>query len=141
MKRAAIFLRQGELFFDTESQTKDTLWVSTEDVLTCDVEDLDRIASSLRSALDRSRTGVETPRPSADLTGPLLAAAKVKSWSTFIRGAKCVSAGLEDGLITLTPQRRMQASYADVFEKERTIRLYSESLGQAVLDAMADATS
>ena len=139
MKRAAIFLRRGELFFDSESQTHDTFWVGTGDVFTSDVDNVDLIASSLRSALEGSRIGVKTPPPSADLSGPLLAAAKVKTWSAFTRGAKCVSAALANGIVTLTPQRRIQTGYTDIVEKERSVRVNSETLGQAVLDAMADA--
>jgi hypothetical protein len=141
MKRASIFLRRGELFFDSESQTLDRFWVSTDEVLAVRVEDLDGIASGLKDALQKSRLGVKTPPPSTDLTGSLLAAAKVKTWSAFTRGAKCVSASLENGVVSLTPNRRIQASYEEIRGKDRAISLHSETLGQAVLDAMADATT
>lgn len=141
MKRATIFMRRGELVFDTKSRTRDGFWTSTNQARAVGIEDLDDIASALRVALDRSQVELPTRPPKTDLTGSLLAAARVKSWAAFTRGAKCVTASLENGTVTLTPQRRMQASYGDIPDKARAVRLQSADLGQAVLDSMADATT
>jgi hypothetical protein len=71
----------------------------------------------------------------------MLKAAGLKTWRTFVRDATCVSANLDNGIVTITPYRRVDrtGNYVPIPEKQREVRLASEDLGDAVMLAFEDA--
>jgi hypothetical protein len=141
MKAASIYLRRGKFFVDTESRTTAGFWIATGPVRVLNESDSAGVSEALKSALEASTTGVDTPSPGEDLTGPMLAAAGLKSWGSFVKDAKCVGATLADGVITLTPDRKVDelGNYVPISEKARTVRASSSELGSAIIESFRDA--
>lgn len=105
-------------------------------------DDPEAITEATRAALDKSRHGVPTPPPSEDLTAPMLEAANIKSWRTFVSRARVVDVCSSDGLATITPLKKVTAggNYEPQPDKSRTCRVASAELGATILDAFSEAT-
>ena len=89
-KLATIYQRKGLLFVVASHKTQAGFWVADTETQVVDSTDKDDLQRAIVSALARSREGVPTPARDANLTASLLDAAKVSSWSTFAKLAKCV---------------------------------------------------
>jgi hypothetical protein len=63
------------------------------------------LGAAIREALGNSRAGAPHPHPEESLSRlrPVLVAAKAKSWSALVRGAKSLEILEEAGKIVLTP--------------------------------------
>lgn len=140
-KAATIYLRHHKYYVDSDWKTVAGFWICSGHVQVAEEGDVKGIATALRLALDSSKDGVPTPGPDKDLAGPLLSAARVRTWRTFAREATYVGATLEDGLVTLTPGQKADTAgnYVPLSEKVRTVRYASDDLGQAVIEAFNDA--
>jgi hypothetical protein len=142
MKAASLYLRRGKVFVESNSRTTSGFWIVTGPVRVFDEADIAGVGEALRMALENSRRGVETPGPGEDLTGPMRAAADVKTWSAFVKEARSVDATLTDGVVTLTPYRRVDriGNYVPISEKARTVRLLSDELGREIAESFRDAS-
>jgi len=98
-KRSATIYRCGAHFFALpSSRTTDGLWISTEPVLKLDERASDEdLVSIIQRSLELSRLNGPHPADWARALAPLLDQAEVKSWSTFVRGASCVTIDADDG--------------------------------------------
>lgn len=136
MKRASIHHRRGKYYVETESRTKSGLWIGVGPVHVVDAGEHLALCDNLRSAIEASKTGLPTPPPHEDLTGPLRAA-----WRAFVKDATCIDAALDDGLVTLTPYRRIDrvGNYVPISEKKQTVRFSSDELAAVVLRVFEDA--
>lgn len=141
-KCASLHLRDGRVFISASSRTKDGFWIDTGAIRIAESDDLDAVTEGTRSALNNSRHGVPTPSPGEDLTGPMLAAAGVKSWRTFVSRAKVVDVCSSDGLAIITPYKKVTSNgnYEPQTEKSRTCRVASVDLGATILEAFVDAS-
>jgi hypothetical protein len=63
----------------------------------------DELGRAIEQALARSQEGVPTPPPDARIDKPLLAAAGVRSWTTFMKLSKHVSVVSDGSLLKVTP--------------------------------------
>jgi hypothetical protein len=141
MRLATIYLRKERLYIQSKSETLVGFWVANDHVQALDAKQAEHIGPLLQSAFEASHKGIPAPPVTEDLTRPMLALAKVKSWRAFAKSAKCVGATLTGREVTLTPYR--QTSYAGGFEpmsdKARKLAIDGEDLGTALKSALADA--
>ncbi|WHU05013.1 hypothetical protein [Sphingomonas sp. NIBR02145] len=106
-KRVSIYERSGTVYVVTSHQTQAGFWVDDEGVEVLPGAQPVDVGNAVEAALARSREGVPTPPPSADLSAPLLAAAGVASWNTFAKVAKYVGVRQNGDAIKVTPYRNL----------------------------------
>lgn len=134
IKNANVYKRQKQFFVHAMSKTTGYAWIIWEPILalpeTCDDQELDR---AIRTALDGSRIDVPHPHPQdfETLGAGLYAAAGVKSWRTFVKGASLVDVVQEGARITLTLQKRDGAGFEPDDSHQVVLDATSE-LGAAV---------
>lgn len=139
-KLATIYLRKSKLLIASSSKTISGFWVAEGPVQVVDEGDAFAIAAALRIAFERSRSRVPVPNSFSEPIAPLLEAAGVKSWRSFVKDAKSIGASLFDGTITLTPKQRIDraGNYIPISEKARTVSSNGD-LGATVAETFADA--
>jgi hypothetical protein len=140
-KLAAIYERKGRLFVTASHQTKAGFWVDDEHVVCLNQPTHDELGRAIKMALDRSQNGVATPPPDARIEKPLLAAAGVGSWATFMKLSQHVSVFSDGGSLKVTPHRNLGSKGG--FEPEPDLAAPSADstsvLGQAVADLLSRA--
>jgi hypothetical protein len=140
-KLAAIYERKGGLFVIASHQTKAGFWVDDEHVVCLNQPTHDELGRAIKMALDRSQNGVATPPPDARIDKPLLAAAGVGSWATFMKLSQHVSVFSDGSSLKVTPHRNLGSKGG--FEPEPDLAASSgdstSALGQAVADLLSRA--
>ena len=106
-KLAAIYERKGALFVTAAHRTIAGFWIDDERVETLDRPMPEDLGRAVEAALARSQDGVATPSPEARLDKPLLRAAGVSSWATFMKLSKHVSVSLVGDVLKITPYRNL----------------------------------
>ncbi|MFM7378500.1 MAG: hypothetical protein ACKO1O_10310 [Erythrobacter sp.] len=102
MKRlAAVYERKGALFVIARHRTQAGFWIDDEQVDRLDRPTPEELGQAIEAALARSSKDVPTPPPTVRLDKPLLLAAKVSSWATFIKLSKHVSVSLDGDLFKI----------------------------------------
>jgi hypothetical protein len=110
-KLAEVYERDSEWYIQPSSKTTTGLWIATPPLIQLNKHDpRPRKGEAVMEALNASRHGVPVPADNEDLVGPMLALAGVKSWSVFVKKAKCVGLELENNRLTLMPHRPMPRS-------------------------------
>jgi len=141
-KLAAIYERKGRLFVTASHQTKAGFWVDDEEVACLDQPTHDELGCAIEKALDRSQNGVPTPPPDARTDKPLLAAAGVGSWGTFMKMAQHVGVFNDGRSLKVTPYRNLGGKGG--FEPEPDLAVPSatsaSALGQIVANLLSRAT-
>jgi len=96
MKSAVIYERNNIFFIRASSETTAGVWIDDGEcyVINSDSE-YEEIGKYVRIALDNSHSNIPHPTNWKSVSEPLLNAAKVKSWSTFGKTAKCVNVDME----------------------------------------------
>jgi hypothetical protein len=137
-KIASIQERRGAIFVSAEHQTQAGFWIGDDQIAILSNPAPQELASAIKHALERSQSGVPTPPPNVRLDGPLLKAAKVSSWKTFVQSAKHVEVCQSADGFKVTPYRNLGAK--EGFEPRTTdaiqLPLDSDQLGAAVLQAL-----
>ena len=132
-----IYERKQMLYVVTQSQTTAGLWVMVDpcSVLPSDSQTT-LIGEAALKHLSRSQTGI--PHPSQEewrnRSKPFLAAANVKSWSTFNNSARCVDVSGMEGTIKITPTRNEHPGFGFLVDEAIMLSepISVESLGEAV---------
>ena len=106
-KLASIYQRKNALLILALHRTQAGFWVDDELVTVLVEPTPDELGQAILAALGRSRDGVPTPPPTARLDKPLLKAANVSSWATFMNLSKLVGVAAEDGSLKITPYRNL----------------------------------
>jgi len=140
-KLAAIYERKGTLFVTASHQTKAGFWIDDDHVVCLRQPTHDELGCAIETALDRSQNGVPTPPPDARIDKPLLAAAGVGSWATFMKLSQHVSV-VSDGIsLKVTPHRNLGSK--EGFEPEPDLEVPSadspSDLGQIVAELLSRA--
>lgn len=137
-KLVSIYQRKGSLFVSACHKTDAGFWLADTETEVVDHNDEQGLEKAIINALARSREGVPTPVRDTNRIAPLLDAAKVSSWSTFIKLAKSVDVYLKDETFEITPYRNLGGS--DGFDPmtEKIVRLDEKTsdLGSSVLAAL-----
>ena len=106
MKLCNVYERNGTIFVQSLSQTKQGFWVASGEVTVLPpVAHVAEIGSAVKDAIGRSTLSDEN----AETNGhdeKLLKAAKVRSWTAFGKGAGCVSIEA-DRSYSITPNRNL----------------------------------
>ena len=109
MKIATVYERADNWYFMPSSRTVNGLWVAALPLASADKHDSPgHKGQLLLTALENSRTDIPTPSNPTELITPLLRKTGVKSWATFMNGAKCTSVELDGGLLRFIPQRKLK---------------------------------
>ena len=142
MKTATIYERKGKLYVHSSSKTTAGVWVINAPVLAVDKEDAGEIGRAIRECLAASREGISHPKSFANLFNPVLDLAGVKSFSTFVRSAKCVEIEtMDDAVVAFIPTQNEGANdgFAPLPNKTEAILGSDEALGSAAVAALAKA--
>jgi hypothetical protein len=140
-KLAAIYGRKGRLFVTASHKTKAGFWIDDEHVACLSQPSHDELGRAIEQALDLSQEGVSTPQPDARIDKPLLTAAGVGSWTTFMKLSKHVSVSSDGSLLKVTTSRNLGSK--EGFEPEPDMAVPSatsvSALGQIVADLLSRA--
>ncbi len=104
-----------------------------------EISHIDKLGALIGQALEVSKSDVPHPTSWKGLFDPVLQLAGVKSWSTFVKSAKCVEVELDEDGIWLIPMRNLGANGG--FDRiGRDVCLGRESdpmaLGRALVSAL-----
>lgn len=142
-KLAAVYERKGKLFVTASHQTKAGFWVEDEHVACLNQPTHDELGRAIEQALDRSQNGVPTPLPDTRIDKPLLAAAGVGSWATFMKLSQYVSVVSDGSSLKVTPHRNLGSKGG--FEPEPDLAVLSaastSALGRIVTNMLNRAAS
>ena len=145
MKHAGIYWRAGKLFVHSKHGMASGLRAQDDSVAVTE-GDLEGIGAAIRSKLESYLDGAPVPRwdlMRGDQYPKLHAAAAVRSSAEFTKGAKYVSAQLENGQITLIPWKneRGREGFSPLRGRDHSISEQSSDfeLGTAVMAAVGDA--
>jgi hypothetical protein len=144
MRYGAVYERRGKLIIHADGKTTAGVLIGVEPFLVLDkatVRPVD-IGASLRAALTKSRGNLRHPEPNEwdAVAAPLYAAAGVKSWGVFVKGALLANVEADDAAIRLLPQENRGGR--DGFQPrglpviEVAANASDEELGAAVLNAL-----
>ena len=111
-KSAAAYRRKNALLLHAESQTTAGVWIASPPFEKLDSgEDVVAIGQTIIKMLEASEASVPHPTKWDELFQPMLdLAGDVKSWTTFCKGACCVSVDLDDGKLTISPNKNAGAA-------------------------------
>lgn len=85
---ATCYLRKGQVYLHASSRTVDGFYVATPPFLVVDLANSRKVEASITSALAGSKAKVPTPPRDVELLSALYELAGVKTWGSFVRGAK-----------------------------------------------------
>lgn len=140
MKAATIYERNGKLYVHSSSKTTAGVWVINAPVVTARKENVGEIGRSIRACLAASREDVPHPKSFTNLFDPMLTLAGVKSFSTFVKSAKCVEVEtVNDETVMLIPTRNEGAEdgFTPLSNKTKTADGSDDDLGSAAVAALA----
>lgn len=142
--KGLVYQRADQLLLVTYSRASTTgAWIAGPfDLLDSGCSNAE-LATTLRHVLSRTRFDVAHPLRDEwrALTAPFLAAAGVRTWSAFMKGATGVSVTLADAY-ELVPMRNMGGKQGFVDVEERAVSLPSATsdvaLGESVRKALLE---
>ncbi len=143
MRHAAVYRRRDKFIVHPDGKTTAGVYIAIEPFIVLPASaDAAAIGSALRRALAAFKDGLRHPLPHEwdALAMPLYAAAGVKSWGVFARGADLTHVEGYDDVIRLLPQENrgarngFQPMGLPVLEVPPTIS--DHELGSAVLNAL-----
>lgn len=144
-KGALVYPRGADVLVHSQLQTTTGLWILAEPVTRLDGGCSDGIVgSTLRAALEASRSGVCHPKEFKRIVEPLLRAAGVRSYKAFVEGARCVPVHEREGRLTLTPTRNLGSKEGFAEEPGAAIVVPATSADEALgaaLRAVLDAST
>lgn len=143
-RSAGIYSRSDQLLVYPYFKTTAGLSLAGEPVIVLgkSASDAD-LGTAVTESLQQHKTGLPHPGPSdfADLPQPILKAAKVKSWSTFSKGALSCSISEDTVELAVTPMRKGPTKSSFLFMPEREVVLplpaTTAQIGAAVREALA----
>ncbi len=135
-KAASIYVRDLRCFIGTSDRTTDGVWIGRGNVTVVHLDQDEALGAAVLDALSLSRTKIPHPaqsewtavrRRSLD---PIVAAAGLRSWRSFIRSAQLISVLLEAGNLELELFERddRRADLFKSFEIRRTASAVCEPL-------------
>lgn len=142
MRSATVNERDGVLFICPSSLTVDGIWIDTGPLFKIEPgSSKHAIGEAILTALDASRVSVPQPSDWSSVTQPLLQAAGVKSWSTFMKRAKAVILRQDEIGLSLIPHKNLgpKEGFQAILENIATLRFPSsaQSIGNAVIDSLS----
>ncbi|MEH2484985.1 hypothetical protein [Bradyrhizobium sp. AZCC 2230] len=143
MRKAAAYLRRNKVIICPVSDTTDGVGVICAPVFDLEASDVSGVGAAVLEALQLSREGIPHPAPAdwSKLFKPVLKAAGVGSWKTFVRSTKDVIVRFETNRIVYIPTRNLGSrnGFVPLPEKERSSAPMAAEVGPALLAAFGDA--
>jgi hypothetical protein len=144
MKYGAVYERRGKLIIHPDGKTTAGVLIGIEPFLVIDkaATSASQIGASLRKVLTQSRANLRHPNPNEwdSVAAPLYAAAGVKSWGVFVRGALLTNVEADGTTIRLLPHENRGAR--DGFQPRELPPIEvpenapDEEIGAAILNAL-----
>jgi hypothetical protein len=143
VKQAVAYKRGNKFIVASSSTTTAGVWLQEGPYATLATNaSAETIGEAIISALGRSRAGIPHPTDWKRITEPLLAAAGVKTYSTFAKAAQMVLVQLEDDRILLLPMNYggSKEGFVANEEHEQTVRssASAKELADALLRSVGD---
>ena len=133
MKNAMIYERKNIFYIRASSQTTTGVWIDDGDCYAISTDsDLNEIGKYVRIALNNSKSDVPHPTKWKDINDALLSTAKVKSWSSFGKIAKCVTITIEKDIKIFSTVNKSNCNQGFVVD-ESTIILSQMDIGDMEL--------
>ena len=107
MKLATAYQRNDRIFLHALSKTTDGVWILSQPVFMVDDINIDKVGELLLEVLESSSENVPHPKSWANLFDPILRLAKLKSWGTFVKSAKCVEVEFDGQQVDFIPTKNM----------------------------------
>ena len=140
MKSAKAYRRNGKWFVHSDCQTTAGVWIASAPYVASE-DDPATLGNAILEALEASAIEVPHPTSWGNIFSPVLDLAKVKSWTTFVKGASLVGVEANGPTIILTPHCNQGSEDGfDPLENQRTqlpIEANSRDVGQAALNVVA----
>ena len=139
MKRVIAYQRKAQVIVFAQSQTTAGVWIMDGAAYAAEIGDVSQIGILIDQALEVSKVDVPHPTSWKGLFDPVLKLAGVKSWSTFVKSAKCVEVELDEDGIWLIPTRNLGADGGfDRIGRHACSAMRSDAtdLGQALVRAL-----
>lgn len=105
MQLCEVYLHSGSIYIVSQSFDEFGIGLSIGPMFKVSCNDPVEIGNALISALDASRSEVQSPADFKAVQKDLYRFLDVKSWGELVRKARCVSVKRESSRILMTPQR------------------------------------
>jgi hypothetical protein len=141
MKMATAYKRGKQIFLHASCKTTAGVWILCRPVLVVTQDEHGNLGNAILAALDGSQENVPHPVIWKGLFGPLLQLAKLKSWNSFAKSAKCVEIELETARVRFVPTRNLgpRAGFEPLESKCRDSSPTHDDVEAALLSAFEDA--
>jgi len=139
MHLATAYRRHNGFYVHSNAQTTSGVWVASRPFTKIPSDaGAEILGQVVEEALQASQTGIEHPNDWDAVEYPLPELAGVKSWSTFMKNARCASIKEVDGIVELTPSRNLgpERGYEPFEDAAIVVRTGDrERIATALLDA------
>ena len=107
------------MYLDSSSKTTAGVWISNGSPMACDQNDIEVLGRLISLAMIESREGVSHPTKWKTVFEPMLRLAGVKSFSVFVKAAKCVEIVFDhdEWIFTPTINRGSDQGFEPVMNK------------------------
>jgi hypothetical protein len=141
MKMATAYKMGDRIFLHASCKTTAGVWILCRPVLAIDQGDLGNLGAAILHALDGSQENVPHPIVWKDLFNPILQLARVKSWTTFAKSAKCVEIEFGTNRVSFLPTKNLgpKDGFEPLESKRRNSSPTKEEAGVVLLAAFGDA--
>jgi hypothetical protein len=138
MQRGAVYSRKGSFLLHAWSKTTAGVWIASDPYLVLEENNGDsELGAAVCSVLDGSHGDVAHPATWSGLFDPMLRLAKVRSYGSFVKGARYVVVARERGNTSVTPTKNL--GLAEGFEDDIASSVEVDSSHVEALGAQARA--
>lgn len=128
------------VFLHSSSKTTDGVWILSPPVLVVEKNNLNHVGRAVKQCLMESRDGVPHPKVFTGSFEPVLTLAGVKSYSTFVKSAKCMLIKMSGSeIVTFVPTRNEGArgGFSHLPNTIEANLVSDESLGAEAIAALS----
>jgi hypothetical protein len=128
MQCVSVYERRGQFVIVPEVRTTSGIWTASSPVLTCPTTvEAEGLGAAVRKALAGSTEGAPHPREWKSVQAPLLDAAGVRSWATFVRGTESCSVAVNEDGMTVLPMKNGGSEGGFIPLESQAVRLPSNA--------------
>lgn len=139
-KRASVYQKNKLLYIFGMSKTVDGVWIADGDIFKVSESDVEQIAAAVKKSLQNSTEGVSHPAQSEwrDIDNRFMENLGYKSFSSFMKNAKCLNITEDDGGIYLEPTENggSKKGFIPVSGIPLSVDMQTSALGESVLQGL-----
>jgi hypothetical protein len=110
-KLAQVYEHNNDWFFGSQSKTTTGLWITMPPLIELGRHDSrQQKGEAALGVVGASQEGVPLPEDTSSVVIPMLTKVGAKSWSAFMKKARCVGLEFENGKLRLMPYRPLPRS-------------------------------